>query len=880
MKRLIFLLISVTLNLQWLPAVHAVDTRVIDTVSITWRGAPTPKVSLEEIKRAIIDEVNPRWRTLTTFSDENTEKSIDFTFGIALATPIALNAPLQCDRGDFSTLVAAVRQETYSKLGISDYRNRYLTILAPEAGCVWSGKALIGEKGSKGGVLMLHNNAESFVIAHELGHALGLGHSNLMRCDGKSFEGAWGSSCRAVEYGGAVDLMSNVDVLSPLSTYHQWRMGLMSDSNVKQSWLNESIELKAADQATGIKAVFIRDGRASYWIEYRKAAPVLDYKTGLVVYRTDPPPIANVVSPNPDDRTAAEFGTAVGTDMWMLNLDNFAYASSKAIGSMSLTPGKSITLFSGNITITVAAGSDENEVRLNINRKADTVAPPVPSLTEVSSWLFQDSQIIANNYEDGETAIDYFEIQIADQVSRVNGSSDAYWFPAYLNPLNPPKTLYLKDLPEGSYEFKLRAVDVWGNASAWSESRTTVVDRGHPVIGDTVKVAAISKDAVTLEFSGIRDDGTGLCQTRVVDEIGWVKQRSISKSNPRLSFELNSTDKGKLEAIDCLGNGVRTDLLLANTFEEPSKTRRSGKWSAAPSNFGSGALKCTGACTATISLAGKYSILTGPDAVDVFVSSKRFTRVPAVSANEIRSVATLELGKAKRVVRVSGRDFILAGFLKLDVTTTGKTEFDANAPVSDPTLSDPIQKEMSRFGFNTQDFVPDWVALPMVRGTTLLDPTLDLCGGNYRSEAGREVRRQISVTKVGNPYAFLSSETVKYKNLTAANAAIEELKARYAACVSAGGGTENGVFTKYEFKDWSASTKGLVDEKSRVLVHAKIGAGLETRTLLGFYQFRGEYFTGLYVVSPKAEWFSQEEMERWSQVAKMLESRLDVKSQA
>ena len=874
MKKLTFFLLLLTLNFHFLPAVQALDTRIIDTVAITWRGAGAPKVTLDNVKQVITNEVNPRWRSLTTMSDGKTEKTINFEFGTSLATPITLNSALNCDRGDFSTLVSSIRQETYSKLGITNFRERYLTILTPDAGCIWSGKALIGEKSSKGGILVLHNNAEAFVIAHELGHTLGLGHSNLMRCEGTSIEGAWGTSCRAVEYGGAIDLMSNVNVKAPLSTYHQWRMGLMDNASVKQSWLSESINLSAVDQASGTKAIFLKDGKSSYWIEYRKGSPEVDYQSGLVIYRTDPPPISSVVSPNPDDRTASEFGTGVGTDMWMLNLDNFSYASSKAIGSMTLASGKSISFFSGNLSISVAAGNNLDEVKVSITRKVDVLPPPQPILTTASTWRFQDSQILENEYDDGESSIDYFEIDIAGKISRLNGSPDKYWFPTYLNPLIEPRTIYLKDLPEGSYDFKIRAVDVWGNKSSWSDSRSTVVDRGHPIVEDKVRVAALAKDSLTIEFSGIRDEGTGLCQTRLVNPEGWVKQRSISKNNPRLSFPNNSSDSAVLEAIDCLGNGVRSSFKIANKYESPASTRRTGKWNAAPSSFGPNAIKCVGSCTASVSLAGKYAILTGSSALEVFVSSKSVAKVSATTSNEIRAAATIDLGARKKVIRVSGKDFILAGFVKLDLSLTEKSVFDAKASATDPTLVDPIQKQMSRFGFNSDDFVPDWVVLPMARGTTLEDPTLDLCGGDYKSETGREIRRQISVTKVGSPYVFLSSEVVKYKSSTAVLNAIQELKERFAKCQSDGGGLENGVLTPYEFKPWNGNTFGLVDEKSRVLVHAKIGSGSSLRTLLGFYQFKDGYFTGLYIVSPKGEWFSEEEIARWSDVARSLAARM------
>jgi hypothetical protein len=181
---------------------------------------------------------------------------------------------------------------------------------------------------------------------------------------------------------------------------------------------------------------------------------------------------------------------------------------------------------------------------------------------------------------------------------------------------------------------------------------------------------------------------------------------------------------------------------------------------------------------------------------------------------------------------------------------------------------------MSRFGFTADDFTNGWTVLPMARGTTLEDPTLDLCTSNYTSESGRETRRQISVTKVGSPYLFLSSESVKYRTAAAANAALAELKKNFDACVANKGGSENGTFTSYTFQNFPKSNAQLVDEKSRVLVRATIGTGASARQLLAFYQYSGAFFTGFYVVTAGDKPIADSEVLRWFDVASVLANRL------
>ena len=68
----------------------------------------------------------------------------------------------------------------------------------------------------------------------------------------------------------------------------------------------------------------------------------------------------------------------------------------------------------------------------------------------------------------------------------------------------------------------------------------------------------------------------------------------------------------------------------------------------------------------------------------------------------------------------------------------------------------------------------------------------------------------------------------------------------------------------YEFKKLPAVATGVVSDGNRVFVHAVIDSGIRARTLLGFYQFNGDMFTGLYVLN--ADGFSD------AQVAKIAAS--------
>lgn len=859
-------------SLGFAPA-YAVDERVIDVVAVTWAGAVAPAGDVNAVSKVIDTEVNADWLKFTSMFGAPTDRGISFKTGQILKDPITLVSKMACQGFAASDFMNSIRPESYKRLGISDYSKRYLLVIAPKAGCVWSGRAQMGGPKSVSGTLILHDSASSFVISHELGHTFGLGHSNFLRCDNAAYDGAWSDTCKAVEYGGTIDVMGNIDTSSPLNTYHQWRMGYLDDSQIKQVWQSETVNLAPSDFANGTKAIFIRDGKAAYWIEYRRKTEGVGYKPGLAIYRLDPPPISSVVSPNPEDAAASEFGSVLGTDVWMLNLDTYQYKDSRSVGG-SMT-ALTATTYSGDVSFSAVAS--ETGAVVTIKKKADTTPPPTPVLVPVAQWQSPNMTIIAPGNEDADTAITGFEGQIDGAVQTLKASDIDGWMPTYLSPFVAPKTLYLRDLPEGNYTFSMRAIDVVGNKSDWSAPVKVIIDRGHPTVTNDFVLTGVNAGELSLQWKGATDAGAGVCQANVVDEDGLILQSSSVKNAPVFKVASGTTVAGTAQVFDCVGNGMVGDISISNTLVTADKSSKTGKWSPAGAAYGAGALKCVGKCTASLTVAGKNDVLVGTGAATIAIGNKTVATVADSKVAKLRIGASIDAGATKKVVRVSGSNFVLIGLSSVTTILGTLKEVDRAPAITDPSLTDEKQVKLAKLGFRAEDFSQEWTVLPMGGGTKLDDPSLDLCNGTFASEKDRTERRQVVATKVGSTFSFLSTEVVKYSSAAAASAAQKELVKVLAQCqVDKGYKDATGALVPYDFKTLKNIPAGVVSEGNRVFVHAVIDQGVRARTLLGFYQFNGDTFTGLYVMN--AEGFSDAQVAKWLKVAVTMAQRLQAKN--
>jgi hypothetical protein len=556
----------------------------------------------------------------------------------------------------------------------------------------------------------------------------------------------------------------------------------------------------------------------------------------------------------------------------MLNLDNYTYSTSTSLsGSMT---GLTAKFYSGNVSLSAVAS--ETGAVVTITKKADTTPPPVPNVLPVDQWRSPSMVILGSGGDDADTAIAGFEGQIDGKVQTLKASDIEGWMPTYLSPFVAPKTFYLRDLPEGSYNFAMRAIDIVGNKSDWSTAQKVIIDRANPVVTNDFVLAGVAAGEVSLQWKGATDAGSGICQANVVDEDGLIVATSSVKNAPVLKVPAGAKLVGTAQVFDCIGNGLVGDISIANTLVSAERSSKTGRWSSAAATYGAGAIKCVGKCTASLTVAGKNDVLVGTGAATVSVANKTVATIADSKAAKLRIGASVDVGASKRVVRVSGSNFVLIGLSSVTTTLGSLEEIERAPAISDPSLVDSKQVALAKLGFRADDFSQEWTVLPMANGTTLLDPSLDLCNGTFASEKDRVERRQVMATKVGSTFSFLSTEVVKYSSAAAASAAQKELVKVLAKCQADKGYKDStDTLVPYEFKKLPAIPTGVVSDGNRVFVHAVIDSGVRARTLLGFYQFSGDTFTGLYVLN--ADGFSDAQVAKWLKVAVTMADRLNKK---
>jgi hypothetical protein len=305
--------------------------------------------------------------SLNSYYQEQTYGQIGFSgtvFG-----PYDIAGPTgTCSANDFYTW--AMQAETATHMNDSAFQH-WVFVFPDVPACGWSGLAEIG-----GPHVWINGDFEVPVIAHELGHNLGISHAGGLSCTASGVATPMGDTCtidrthyQLPQYADPFDAMGNWPVLRQMNMEHKLALGLLPVSSVQTVVASGTYQL-APMETLGPSVELLRlpkPSGGSYFVEYRWPSGVFDAQvpgvTGVLVH-TQSPDLVDPIAQGDSDTALIDMHPTAGfpSNQWT--------NAAMTVGQLFDDPVRGISIQN--------MGQSASGATLAITMPADTTPPSRP----------------------------------------------------------------------------------------------------------------------------------------------------------------------------------------------------------------------------------------------------------------------------------------------------------------------------------------------------------------------------------------------------------------------------------------------------------------------------------------------------------------------